>query len=192
MRILPMKRDAEYNPFRNLYFALSSANVEKHISLARATLSMPLKDVFKVSRKTFLNPSGWLGVNELKNNTAAMWSIIKGIVTPEKTDRVETFEEAMQRLHLTEQDVENNKNTYYLYALGFLVLGIAAFLSSFYYLFYHQTISGCLLGLAVTAFLFAQAFRYHFWYFQIKHRKLGCTFAEWRQGKPFEKEEPKL
>ena len=27
------------------------------------------------------------------------------------------------------------------------------------------------------------AFRYHFWYFQMKQHKLGCTFNEWyRQG----------
>jgi intracellular multiplication protein IcmV len=26
------------------------------------------------------------------------------------------------------------------------------------------------------------AFRYHFWYFQIKNRKLGCTVYEWYRG----------
>ena len=36
-----------------------------------------------------------------------------------------------------------------------------------------------LITLIVVAFAFALAFRYHFLYFQMKEKKLGCTLSEW-------------
>jgi intracellular multiplication protein IcmV len=33
--------------------------------------------------------------------------------------------------------------------------------------------------LMVSLVAFANAFRAHFWYFQTKQRKLGCTIQEW-------------
>ena len=57
------------------------------------------------------------------------------------------------------------------------------------YLLFSGFLLSCLLAIAVSILSLSQAFRYHFWYFQIKHRKLGCTFEEWREGKPRSAEE---
>jgi intracellular multiplication protein IcmV len=150
---------------------------------------MALKDVFKVNRKTFLNPTAWIGYNEIKGNTRTIWSIFKNLITPAKPEFTESFEESVQRQNLSEQDLDTTKQSFFAYAMIFLFLGGCAFLASFYYLFYHKTIAGWILALCVTTFLLAQAFRYHFWYFQMKHRKLGCTFDEWRSGKVTKSEE---
>jgi len=32
---------------------------------------------------------------------------------------------------------------------------------------------------ALTLYVLTQAFRYHFWLFQLRNRKLGCTLSEW-------------
>lgn len=145
---------------------------------------MAIKDIFKISRKTFFNPRAWLGYDELKSSTKIIAGLAKEAFTPAKPIRQETFEQAMVRLKISEADLASTKQSYFLYACGFALIGICIFIASIYYLFHHHSLSGFILGLAVTVFAFAQAFRFHFWYFEIKHRKLGCTFDEWRRGKP--------
>lgn len=154
---------------------------------------MALKDIVKVNRKTFFNPSAWLGYDFLKAQTLYLYGFMKNvIVRPDITpEREESFDEAVKRLNLTEQSINETKQSYFVYAMGFLVLALMTFLFGFYLLFAQGTWAGWILSLAVTALLLSQAFRFHFWYFQIKYRKLGCTFEEWKQGKPFDKEGPK-
>lgn len=145
---------------------------------------MAIKDVLKVSRKTFLNPSGWLGLPEVKDSFKTTWGILKSLITPASSTRTETFEEAMQRLNQTEADVKKIGQDYLMYCWVFIALGVASLVFGFYLLIHHWTIIGFLLSFAMTSLFFSQAFRYHFWHFQIKFRKLGCTFDEWWRGKP--------
>ena len=152
---------------------------------------MALKDVFKLDRKTFFNPSGWIGYDTVKQTNATIWSILRSIFFPPTPEHPETFAESVARQHLTEEDIQNAEQRYLLLAYIFLVLGSVAFVMCFYFLIYHETLAGCLLAISTAALFFSQAFKYHFWYFQIKFRKLGCTFKEWRRGKPFDSEEPK-
>lgn len=145
---------------------------------------MAVKDVFKVSRKTFFNPKAWIGYDLLKDQTRTIWSFVKtATATAAPPENPETFEEAMQRLELSEADVQSTANRYLTYACCFIALTAVNFMYAVYLLFHHKAFLGLVLGLAVCALLLAQAFRYHFWYFQIKNRKLGCTIEEWRAGK---------
>jgi intracellular multiplication protein IcmV len=143
---------------------------------------MPIKDVFKVSRKTFFSPSAWLGVTQVKSSSRTIWDILRSLFIPVTSQRKETFEMAMKRFNLTQASLASTSQSYFLYALIFLFLAVFSFLFSFYLLMFHKTLAGFLLGLACAALFLSQAFRYHFWYFQIKHRKLGCTFDEWWKG----------
>lgn len=149
---------------------------------------MPVWQVFKVSRKTFFNPSAWLNFNEIKEGNRAIYESVNGLFRTPVAKRTETFAQAVERLKLGEATIERTKEAYFNYAVVFLSLAIVVGLFSIFLLFYHFTISGFLIGIAAAALFAAQAFKYHFWYFQIKHRKLGCTLAEWRQGKPFPQE----
>ena len=47
------------------------------------------------------------------------------------------------------------------------------------YQFFYGSIKAFIVSLVVMLIALVLAFRYHFWYFQIKQRKLGCTFNEW-------------
>ena len=47
------------------------------------------------------------------------------------------------------------------------------------YLFIEGGHKGGIVALVVMFIALVLAFRYHFWYFQIKQRKLGCTIQEW-------------
>lgn len=145
---------------------------------------MAVRDAFKITRKTFFNPAGWLGYNELKTYNSIIWSNLKELTTIEKPQRTETFEEAMQRLDLTDTDVQETSNRYLLYAIIFVSLGALAFAIGFVFLIGYHTFSGFVLAMACVAILLTYAFRFHFWHFQIKHRKLGCTFDDWWSGAP--------
>lgn len=143
-----------------------------------------LKEALKVNRKTFFDPLAWVGYNSVKSQSVFLFDFFKTLFAVQKPQREETYEQALARQNISEAEVQETGKTYYFYSLIFFGFAIASFLSSFYFLFYDKTFSGWLLALAVSALLGAQAFRYNFWAFQIKHRKLGCTFEEWKRGKP--------
>jgi len=144
---------------------------------------MAVKDIFKISRKTFFDPGAWLGLNQLVGYTRLIGSTLKTTFTPDKITRTETFEQALQRLNVTEEDLQHLTTRYRWYTLLFLVLGLLSFIAGFYYLFAYHTVSGWILAMTVSLLFGANAFRFDFWYFQIKYRKLGCTVAEWWSGK---------
>ena len=142
---------------------------------------MPARDVFKVSRKTFFNPSTWFGYEGLKDQNKTIWDVLHTIFTVPKPLTEETFEEAMERLGLTEADVKTSFVRYRWYALMFLSLAFISFVYAFYLLFGHHTIIGCILGIAVNGLFLSQAFKYDFWALQLKLRKLGLTWTEWKR-----------
>lgn len=141
---------------------------------------MAIKDIFKVSRKTFFYPSAWLDIESIKNNNIAIWTVLRNLFKKDQPVRTETFEQAMKRQELTEADVNKVEKDYRIYVFIFVVCGLLVFAYSCY-LLVNLMLAGWLLALAAAALFFAQAFRYDFWAFQIKQRRLGCTFAEWKQ-----------
>jgi intracellular multiplication protein IcmV len=144
---------------------------------------MAVKDIFKFSRKTFFDPGAWLGLNQLASYTRVIGSTLKTTFTPEKALHTESFEEAMARLNVTESDLQEIASRYRLYTFFFLALSVISFLAGFYYLFKYGTFAGWVLATSVGMLFGANAFRFDFWCFQIKHRKLGCTFDEWWRDK---------
>lgn len=149
---------------------------------------MAIKDILKISRKTFFNPRAWLGYDALKEQNRTIWSFVKGATAVAQPERTESFAEAMQRLNVSEEELPGIARDYFRYAIFFLALAVLDFMYGIYLLFHHHAFLGFILAFAVCILILIQAFKYHFWYFQIKHRKLGCTFAEWRQGKILEPE----
>ena len=57
-------------------------------------------------------------------------------------------------------------------------LAMMLFLYFLYNLFYGRY-AAVLLSSIVMLLALVIAFRYHFWYFQIQQRKLGCTLSDW-------------
>ncbi|HSW69045.1 MAG TPA: type IVB secretion system protein IcmV [Gammaproteobacteria bacterium] len=150
---------------------------------------MPLKDVVKVSRKTFFNPRGWLGYDMLKTQFKTSWEVIKNLYSPPQAGTPETFENASSRFKLTDTQLAAISKNFRMYTIIFVSCAVLTFLFSFYLLFTHGTFAGFVIGISTTAVFLAYAFRYSFWRFEITHRKLGCTFKEWWSGKPLSKED---
>ncbi len=143
---------------------------------------MAVKDVFKISFKTFINPLAWIGAKELKTTNKIIRDTLKESFAIPKPERIEEFDQAMERQNMSEADLIKMDRQYLINTAIFLGLGIFSFFAGFYYLIHYKTLSGMLLCFATAMLFLSQAFRFHFWHFQIKHRKLGCTFKEWWQG----------
>ncbi len=148
---------------------------------------MPLKEnvknIFKINRRTFLYPTGWLGLNLLKSQHQTTVDMAKSIFTPVPEGRKETFSQAMARLKLTDDDLKRLWLQFVLYALVFVLFGCVALLYGIYLLIKHASLAGLVLSLAASGLFFVHAFRFHFLSFQIRQRKLGCTFDEYLNGK---------
>ncbi len=142
---------------------------------------MAVRDIFKVSRKTFFNPTSWLDLEALIYQNKTIWSVLKGLFTKQTPERTETFDEAMKRQEMSEDDVTLLTTRFKNFALLFFGIGLLIFAYAFYLLFKHHTILGWLLSLAVSIYFFAQAFRYDFWALQLTRRTLGLTFADWKK-----------
>jgi intracellular multiplication protein IcmV len=143
---------------------------------------MALRDVFKISFKTFFNPSGWFGYARVKGGMVDTWTIMKGLFVVAEPERTETYAEALNRHGLTEASAEELRKDYLLYAFLLLLISVVSVGFGIYLFYANKSFTGMLLGIAVACLFSAQAFRYHFWSFQIKQRKLGCTFQEWRDA----------
>jgi intracellular multiplication protein IcmV len=152
--------------------------------------AMAIKDIFKISRKTFFDPSAWLGLKELSAYNRTIGATLKTTFTPDKPQRNETFEQAMQRLKITEAELQYKAKIYRIYTLVFLAFGLSALLAGFYYLFEYGAFAAWVLSMAVAMLFAAQAFRFDFWRFQIQQRKLGCTVDEWWRGQAAAPKDP--
>ena len=129
--------------------------------------------------KTFVDVPNWMGASWINDQWSIISKTFKNIYLPSAQSQYkETFEAAMLRLHLSEKDLQNRVHEfsrlfYFCAALALLAFSYAV------YLLFDGSIRACFVSLAITFMLSAQAFRYHFWRFQILSRRLGCTFSDW-------------
>lgn len=124
----------------------------------------------------------WLGANYLKKSLGQTISSAKDLCTPEQSQHLETFEESLKRLNISEAELKAKEaNFIRLFAihlfLAFIIFAYAIFL------FANKNLSGGIMALALVAYPLSIAFRFHFWLFQIRKRKLGCSIKEWWESK---------
>lgn len=133
------------------------------------------------SFKPFVNVSAWVGFHTLVNTTNDLVVKAKFYLLPQKADEQESFEEAKQRFNL--DDAQLTEKAHDFLRIAIVCAMIAAFIF-FYavYLLFTGSFGSFILACVVSCLALATAFRYHFWFFQIKSKKLGCTFQEWLDG----------
>lgn len=123
--------------------------------------------------------SSWLGVDQIKATTKNIASLGRNVVTPEQADYVETFDDALMRLGITNEVLQQRVKEFNRLMIIFIFVAAAIFSYSVFIVFKHKNIMGFIMGFAITLYALTHAFRYHFWVYQIKHKKLGCTLREW-------------
>lgn len=124
----------------------------------------------------------WLSLDYLTETTNRYKILLKDSVVPQKATYSETFEEAMERMNLTEIDLVQRKKEFTQLFYAFLGLSVGIILYALYMAFKGSMISS-LISFCLCLYTLAQAFRFHFWLFQLENRKLGCTFKEYLNSK---------
>ncbi len=146
---------------------------------------MAVRDAFKVTRKTFFNPRAWFSYDEFLNHNRIIWGSIKSVVVAPAVEpgaEEETFEQAMERNGMSEEDRQIGIKAYRNFALIFVSLAVFSFIYAFFLLFAYHVLSGWLLAMSVCALLLSQAFKYDFWALQLQRRKLNLTFDDWKNN----------
>lgn len=132
----------------------------------------------KKKRKPFFNFKGWFGWEQIKEGGSTVQEIIRKLFVPSQPKIEESFEEALERLQLTEEDIQQRKKMFGYFCLFFFI-SACCLLAYALYLLLTGSVAAGLASIGLSALLLGQAFRYHFWLFQIRSRRLGCSFGEW-------------
>lgn len=100
----------------------------------------------------------------------------------------ESFASAQRSFKLSEADLLIQQKSLFRLSLLMAFIALLIFIYSFYHFIYGTVLAG-LISLVVMMIALALSFRYHFWYYQIKTRQLGCSISEWfKKGLLGEKE----
>ncbi|MAH61184.1 MAG: hypothetical protein CMF42_02730 [Legionellales bacterium] len=128
--------------------------------------------------KRHFNISQWMGLKYIGENFKLIPSLFKRLSTPATNDYSETFEEAVVRLGLDQKKLGFRAREYFRAAVIYSCCGV---IGSLYALSFINTgkYHGVIMGMMVASIFFAHAFRAHFWYTQIRMKKLGITLKEW-------------
>lgn len=134
---------------------------------------------FKNAAKPFVDVPSWLNLNQLKTYGKSISDIGKNLFIPQQALRNETFEQALKRLKLSETDVIKKARTLYNLFLIVFVFALCLIAYLIYLIITNASFMAIMVTTVLIAVLLAKAFSYHFWVYQIKKRRLGCTFQEW-------------
>lgn len=124
----------------------------------------------------------WMSWDYISETSDRFKILLLDIFIPKKATHAETFEEALERLELTEDDLEQRKIEFTRLFYFFVVLSIIIIVYGLYLAIFSSLIPA-LIAFCLSLYTLTQAFRFHFWLFQIKNRKLGCTVKEWFNAK---------
>jgi intracellular multiplication protein IcmV len=131
-----------------------------------------------------LNVRSWLDWDRMKSFTFYLIDGFKKFFIPQKPNgkNGESFQAAKKRLNLSDSDIMARQIGLLRLSILMILIAVLIFVYSVYLLVV-GAYTGGVVALVVTLIAVVLAFRYHFWYFQIRERKLGCTIQEWfKQG----------
>lgn len=140
---------------------------------------MGFKKVVKKGLTGGISPKRWLGYDSIKTETKLLSKIFGGVFKrSKKAEKKETFEEAVKRFNLTEGDIQKRIKSSKELAMIFFGMGGLLFVYAIYQWSMGRLLSG-IICLTLMLLISAYGFREHFNMFQMRERRLGCTYLEW-------------
>lgn len=128
--------------------------------------------------KGVFNVRYWSDWDRTKRGSVWLVDTLKKFFVIQEPTEVETFPQAMQRLKISNEDIEKRKRFLFGLAIFMATVAILLFGYAVYHLYY-LNIAAFIISLVVMGIALVLAFRYHFWYYQLKVKKLGCSVREW-------------
>jgi len=120
----------------------------------------------------------WSDYERTIETVRSLKDYIRRLFVPQRARREEDLTQAMQRLQLSQADIHDRMRAFKRLTIIMLLAAVGAFLYSIRLFVQQHWLAGW-ISLLVVGLPLMLAFRYHFWYFQLKKGKLGCSLREW-------------
>lgn len=127
-----------------------------------------------------LNVRSWFDWERTQETFLYLLQSSKKLFLIKQSTADESFDEALRKYNLTANDLSNKAKS--LFRLFLFMMVLISFL--FAYASYHLIaghFNAFIMSVSLMMVAVSLAFRYHFWYTQIKTRQLGLSFSEWVQ-----------
>lgn len=133
----------------------------------------------KKGAKPFVDVSSWMNLDQLKTYGKSISNMGKGLFVPQQASRYETFDDALRRLKLSEAELNHKAANLHNLSITLSLIALCLFAYVIYLIITHGKLMAIIVTSVLTTVILAKAFSYHFWVFQIRKRRLGCTLQEW-------------
>lgn len=121
----------------------------------------------------------WLDYPNIKKRFSYLINQTKNLFTVVQPQKQETFKQAMLRFELSDGELATQANNYRNLSILFLSSATLMLFYLLFLVFIKQNYMGACITFSLTIYSLTRAYYYHFWYFQIKKEKLGCSPKEW-------------
>lgn len=135
----------------------------------------------KRAGKSLFNVPKWMGWHRLKQNNQTLLVMFKDVLFPSTSNKQidKSFEEAVSRLGLDQETLDHRQRVLKFLSYVYMFFALLIFGYAFYLLFWVGTYLGFFTTLSLVCATLALAFKNHFWYTQIRNKRLGLTFWQW-------------
>ena len=121
----------------------------------------------------------WVSYDELVANLENTSGFFKNFFSRQQREiRKESYEEAIARMALTEEQLQRRKSVLLKSATIYSVFALILFGYAIYLLI-NSKFPSLFLVLCLLVPTVLITYREYFWYMQMEKKKLGCTFDEW-------------
>lgn len=121
----------------------------------------------------------WVDYQNIKQTLNIITRDTKVMFTPTQPNRIETFEQALERLNLDESSLKDILKQYTFFLILYLFLSLTIFSYGIFIALVKNNYWGFIVSFSLTTYSLSRAFYYHFWLFQINQKRLGCSFKDW-------------
>lgn len=145
---------------------------------------MGLKDSVKGSLLNNVNVKAWVGADNIKRSTMTLRDIFTtfffaGRAKKGAGTQTLSFDEAMKQYGLSEEDIKKQMKYSLLMLRLYIIFFVLMVVYAFYLLLVQNQLKAALFDFILVLVLASFMFKESFNYFQMKQRRLGCTFKEW-------------
>jgi hypothetical protein len=137
------------------------------------------KRKIRIFLRPFADGGKWLGLDHVRAVGSYTSQLFTRLVSrPRPIVRFESFDQAVSRYSLTEEDIRARTRAFALTAATYGVCALAMLGYAMYAFAYHNYVTA-ISASSLTFMLLSFTFREHFWHIQMKHKVLGLSFGQW-------------
>jgi len=133
-----------------------------------------------------LEPSKWIGVDNLKENGGLINRLVQGLLGKNKKDKdqaaiPETFQQAVTRHEMTKDDIKGRQRLAVILLMSYLIASLALLVYGVVLIASKGFLLSPLVCFILAMLLLVNAVREHIVYYQFKLQRSNITLAIWYQ-----------